>query len=223
MAFNQQQIVKIKGVADIVFCIDITQSMQPCIDKVKENIDVFIKGIKLGPNGDPIDWRARVIGYRDFEADTQYLFDNFDFSNSPDEIKNQLDQLVADGGGDEPESTLDAIMYAVKKSQWRSNCLHAVVVFTDSPTKPQLDSKTAAEFGIPADLEVFKQELMKANVKLFLFAQKDSVYEELNAVPRTYITTYENALEGLKNADFNSLLDQLGKTLSQQASTGVYS
>jgi hypothetical protein len=62
---------KTKGVADIVFVIDISGSMAPCIDALRQNIETFVGSLSSGDanNAAPVkDWRAKVVGYRDIEA-----------------------------------------------------------------------------------------------------------------------------------------------------------
>ncbi len=217
----QQKVAKIKGVADIVFCIDATASMQPCIDNVKDNIDHFVRSIETASPNTKVDWRARILAYRDFNVDKEYLMNEFPFVNSPDQLKSQLDSVTADGGGDEPESTLDAILYATKKSEWRPNTHKIIVVFTDATPLPNLNNKTTSEFGIPDDFEIFKQTVLIENrIKLFLYGQKSPIYDDLSKQSRTTIIQFGNAVEELKMADFKAILDTIGKTVSQLASTG---
>jgi len=62
---------KTKGVADIVFMVDSSGSMAPCIDALRTNIEAFIDSLSKGEanNAPPIrDWRGKVMGYRDVEA-----------------------------------------------------------------------------------------------------------------------------------------------------------
>ena len=217
----QQKIAKIKGVADIVFCIDATGSMQNCIDGVKANVENFASSIKTASANTKVDWRARILGYRDFNVDTEYLLNDFDFVSTPEELQTQLDKVVADGGGDAPESTLDAISYAIFKSNWRSPGHKIIVVFTDAPPLPNMHSKTVSDLGITDDFEIFKQTLMEKHIKLFLFGPKDPIYEDLSKVSRTVIMQYDDIEEGLKNADFKAIMDMIGKTVSDVASEGV--
>ena len=106
---------KTKGVADIVFMLDITGSMAPCIDALRANIETFIDSLSKGEanNAPPIrDWRAKVVGYRDVEAAQSEgipWFVDAPFVRDAGELKAQLSQLRAEGGGDEPESLLDAL------------------------------------------------------------------------------------------------------------------
>ena len=61
---------KTKGVADIVFLVDVSGSMATCIDALRKNIEVFIDSLNRGDanNAAPVrDWRGKVVGYRDIE------------------------------------------------------------------------------------------------------------------------------------------------------------
>ncbi|HVF82747.1 MAG TPA: vWA domain-containing protein, partial [Sphingomicrobium sp.] len=55
---------KTKGVADIVFVVDISGSMAPCIDALRQNIETFVGSLSSGDanNAAPVkDWRAKVV------------------------------------------------------------------------------------------------------------------------------------------------------------------
>ena len=109
---------KTKGVADIVFMVDSSGSMAPCIDALRTNIEAFIDSLSKGEanNAPPIrDWRGKVVGYRDVEAAQSegipWIVDA-PFVRDTNELKAQLAALKAEGGGDEPESLLDALFKA---------------------------------------------------------------------------------------------------------------
>ena len=106
------QETKVRGVADIVFLIDVTGSMQPCIDALRDNIRGFIETLssKDANSGSPVrDWRARVVGYRDFPADGEanWLVDN-EFVRDASALGDQLSRLVAEGGGEGVDEQLGA-------------------------------------------------------------------------------------------------------------------
>ncbi|MCX6282056.1 MAG: VWA domain-containing protein [Bacteroidetes bacterium] len=217
----QQTVAKIKGVADIVFCIDATGSMQTCIDSVKANIENFTRSIETASANTKVDWRARVLAYRDFNVDSNYLMNDFPFVNSPDQLKEQLEQVIADGGGDEPESTLDAILYATLKSDWRPNTHKIIVLFTDATPLPHLNTKTMSELGVEDGLDIFSQVVLTEHrIKLFLFGQKNSIYEELSKQSRANVVQFDNAIKELETADFKKILETIGKTVSGIASSG---
>ena len=112
---------KTKGVADIVFMIDVSGSMSPCIDALRTNIEAFINSLSRGEanNAPPIrDWRGKVVGYRDVEAaqseGLEWIIDA-PFVRDVGELKAQLGDLKAEGGGDEPE---------ISAGRAFQNCLH---------------------------------------------------------------------------------------------------
>ena len=54
---------KTKGVADIVFVVDVSGSMAPCIDALRRNIEIFIDSLSHDDpnNAAPVkDWRGKV-------------------------------------------------------------------------------------------------------------------------------------------------------------------
>ena len=149
--------------ADIVFLIDSTGSMRPCIDALKEHIHQFIDSLVSGNSEEQIapveNWRARVVGYRDFldcnkNAKSAKKYKKFGkggwflsnpFTRDKDELYSQLDSLTPFGGGEESEeSLLDALMLVLKSGRlslddnseencfWRANVGRVVIVFTDA-------------------------------------------------------------------------------------------
>lgn len=138
---------KVKGVVDLVFLIDITGSMQDCIDGLKSNIKAFFDSLTRDEaNGAPIrDWRAKVVGYRDFSYDKEKWLENNPWRRDVEALYMDIDSLKAKGGGDEPESLLDALLVlldagelAVQENEdadkWRARhaAARAIVVFTDA-------------------------------------------------------------------------------------------
>lgn len=152
-----------KRVVDIVFLVDVTGSMRPCIDGLKDSIDKFFRHLtneeenKLAIR----DWRAKVVGYRDVAYDKDNWFDNNPFVSTADEIHGQLSALKARGGGDEPESLLDALLTIADMEEtthqetpdpfkWRHrrDAARAVCVFTDATYHPtaQLEKYVGCDY-----------------------------------------------------------------------------
>ena len=214
---NKPSQLKIKGKADIVFCFDCTGSMTEIINSVKENVGKLIEG--FATNEVSLDWRARCLGYRDFEVDDEYLINDRPFVSTEEELKDQIAGMEAKEytGGDDPESTLDAIWYASKKSEWRDNCHKVVVVFTDAAAKG-VNEKTIADIaGADDDID---QELNVNHIKLFLWGLKDPVYDALTVIPRADVVQLENPEEDYKELDFSVLMSTIGKTVSDLISGG---
>src|SRR3990172_8314367 len=123
-AWNQRK-------ADIVFCIDVTQSMQYCIDGIKSHIKRFVEGLQTSA---AIDYRLALVAYRDihdekiYEGGTRACDEPWimrDFTQNVTEFASWLDHADARayGGGDEPESTLDALYLAIHRDSWRDKAL----------------------------------------------------------------------------------------------------
>ena len=94
-----QQQTKTRGVADIVFLIDVSGSMAPAIDALKANIGTFVESLSKGEgnNISPVrDWRAKAVGYRDFEHDPQAFIDN-PFVSDVEALRGQLAGLHGRG------------------------------------------------------------------------------------------------------------------------------
>ena len=125
---------------DIVFCIDVTGSMSPVIDLVKEKVRKFPHNIKdsLVKNGKVVELRVRVIAFRDFatDADAMQASEFFTVEPSTDLAKHEsfVNGLSASGGGYEPDSALEALSIALM-SNWThegDKQQHIIVMFTDA-------------------------------------------------------------------------------------------
>lgn len=140
-----------KRVVDLVFLVDATGSMGDCIDSLKESIELFFRELTSENNPYAIrDWRAKVVGFRDVAYDGDEWFADNPFVRTADAINEQLNALTAKGGGDEPESLLDALLTLTDMGTceagehenpflWRQkrNAARAIVVFTDATYHPQ--------------------------------------------------------------------------------------
>lgn len=158
---------KIKGVVDIVVLLDVTGSMQECIDAVKHSISTFITGLsaKDANNDSPVkDWRIKVCGYRDQLVDPNNWFVDNPFVRDTAAVQAQLSapNMQASGGGDEPESLLDALFKLAKMEQagvqdsedpnkWRARgtAARAIIFFTDATFKTPMTAPEAAGGGVP--------------------------------------------------------------------------
>jgi len=235
---------KTKGVADIVFLIDVSGSMTPIIDALRKNIEMFIDSLNKGDanNAAPVkDWRGKVVGYRDLEhAETDglpWLVDN-PFVRDAVALKAQLAGLRAAGGGDEPESLLDAL-YTVatmpaspkgaqgedpNKWRYRSDAARVVVVFTDASFKETM-SLPESKGG---SLQDVANVVMANRIILSVFAPNFEGYDRLSQIDKSEweVVEYEglSPQEALQKftADpehFRTTLKQLAASVSKSAET----
>jgi hypothetical protein len=201
-------LTKRKGIADVVFCIDSTGSMGPCIEGVKENVGRLIQGFSADKQS-TLDWRVRLVSYRDLRAGE--VAEEFAFTDNAEEFVSQIRSIKASGGGDEPESTLDAIMTAAK-SDWRPQCNKVVVLLTDASTHPELHPSSVSS-GQAKDMDEVINTLAGKGILLHLYGPKCDAYERLAQQSR--VMYYQVASgTGLVDSDFGKVMESIGKTVS---------
>lgn len=235
---------KTKGVADLVFLVDISGSMSTCIDALRQNIELFIDSLSRGDanNAAPVrDWRAKVVGYRDVEAAESerlpWIVDG-PFVRDAAALKRQLAALQANGGGDEPESLLDALftvssMEATPKGaqtedsgkwRYRSDAARVVIVFTDASFKETMAIPEAKG----GSLQDVANLIMANRIILSLFAPNFEGYDRLSQIDKSEWEVIEfeglNPQEALQKftsdpANFRSTLKQLAASVSRSAET----
>ena len=235
---------KVKGVADIVFLLDATGSMQTCIDAVKQNIKTFVTTMTTpNPNGGAVvkEWRSKVVGYRDLDySDFPAYVDN-GFVHGVPELEAQLNTLKADGGGDEAETLLESLFRLanmpvtkpdeqLRPDAWRpaGAARRFVVVFTDAPFKEPLRDPRGAS------IDDVILNLMTAKIVLHIFApnipgdpKKFDRYNTLAEVDKAQwypVTvdagkTPQQALAEYTAdpAKFGKIVEQLAKTITVQS------
>lgn len=212
---------KVKGVADIVFCIDCTGSMTPFLDAVKERAKDFLTHLATGGNDQeiPVDWRIKVVGYRDADSDGAGWIVGLDnpFVNDPGAARRQIDALVASGGGDEPESLLDALYVILRHgrdhAEWRNPVRRVIAVFTDATSKDQMSVATV-EPGEARDVQHVLNHLLAERVKLFYYGPECAVTKRLAELPKSFCDFCENLGDGMASIDWSQKLAFLRATLS---------
>jgi len=125
---------------DIVFVIDATRSMQTTIDMVKTSALSFEEnlGVCLKDAGRIVrNLRIKVVWFRDFYYDGKYAFGESRFFELPEEKEDFHDFVTGineAGGGDEPESALEALTLAMRSDfvQEGERKRHIIVLFTDA-------------------------------------------------------------------------------------------
>lgn len=237
-----------KRVVDLVFLVDVTGSMSPCIDGLKESIDRFFAYLtdEAGNTCAIKDWRAKVVGYRDVAFDKEnWLVDN-PFVRTTEEVHGQLTQLTAKGGGDEPESLLDALLTLADMGEaglqdgddpnkWRarSQATRAVVVFSDATYHPEAAlEKYAGCTYLDVARKIMEQRIIlelitpvnpaDAKVPQEAFAK---CYEDLAMADKAeYCPLYTEQGEAFPFSEipehmgvFQRFVEQLAKTLSASA------
>ena len=136
----------ISGNVDIVYCIDATADMQNCfntIKKVSKHLHTDIVKALAERARRVEQLRVKVIAFRDFCYDDDDALTQSRFFNLPDETvecEKFIDGIRAFGGGDIPDSALEALHLAINSELDTSDIqdgaikrLHVIVLFTDAP------------------------------------------------------------------------------------------
>ena len=119
---------------DVLFLLDSTGSMADEIDQIKRtllSISARVSDLPSHP-----DLRFGMVSYRDRED--EYVTRLFDFDADVGRFANTIRNVVADGGGDEPESLNEALHVAIQRPEWRTgDAIRLVFLLADAP--PHLD------------------------------------------------------------------------------------
>ena len=128
--------VQIKGQVDIVFVIDTTGSMSGYINNVKNNITAFVNEIESAG----ITPSFALVDYRDITCDgenstnTKKNPDGDNWFKNADDFKAEIAKLTVDGGGDTPETAIDALEMA-RQLNLRTSSQKFFVLVTDAGYK----------------------------------------------------------------------------------------
>ena len=115
---------------DILFILDITESMQDLLDETRNSIKYISENITKEYPGILI--RFAFEGYRDFEdMKTGEKYYTIDFETDLDVFKKKLEEIVAKGGWDDAEDVLGGLHSGYNMS-WRSNARLAILI-CDAP------------------------------------------------------------------------------------------
>jgi hypothetical protein len=220
---------KIAYFVDIVLVIDCTGSMRPVIDRVKSQALEFHSKIlaRMEEKKKTIDrLRMRVVSYRDFWADHEAIREMpefVDMETEAHEFEAFVNELRADGGGDEPENGLEALALAIqspwyKNSRSKKRCI--IVVWTDATAHPLEKAKESPPKNYPEhmpgnldELTDAWDELPVASRRLLLYAPDQSPWNEIGHNWDQTIYFPSIAGEGLAEHDMDTILEAIANSI----------
>ena len=215
---------------DIVFCIDVTGSMTPILDTVKSNALRFYDDVQknLTQKGKNVDQlRVRVVAFRDFAADGPAAMQESPFYLLPQDqgqFSDFVNRLIAQGGGDAPESGLEAVSLAINSSWTASGDRRrqVIVVWTDAPTQPlgsapvpsDLEGRVPASFSDLTDVWENEQGVMGSSSKrLILFAPDGPGWSDISGVWENVVHHPSQAGAGLSDVDYGTIVESIGNSV----------
>lgn len=218
---------------DIVFCIDGTGSMVPCIESVKANARRFhLEFVSAMTDlGSEIDsMRIKVIVFRDYHDDGDQAMVQSPFFELPTDMadfENFLADISANGGGDGPENGLEALYYAMRSDfTTAAKDRQVIVLFSDAEALAL--KQRAGEASYPADMvdeEGLSQmwncvtqdsdlKLRERNKRLVIFAPPETKYQAILSKLNRSIFEPVNMSDGLGEIDFKDIINIIAASAS---------
>lgn len=219
---------------DIVLCVDATGSMFPVLDNVKASALQFHDRLNdvMAKKGKAISQlRLKVIAFRDFGDDASDAIQQTGFLHLPEQARD-FEEFVrgidASGGGDIPESGLEALALAIN-SPWERGLdrrRHVIVMFTDAPAHPLGKHASVPSYpaGVPRSLdELFEQwgyarsqtAVMEQSAKrLVLFAPDQAPWSDPIAEEWDLTLHFASkAGQGLEEFEMDEIIETIANSL----------
>lgn len=223
---------KIKYNVDMVFCIDVTGSMDNIIEIVQNNALNLYQDVKacMERKGKHIDTlRVRIIAFRDYladDADAMLVTNFFTLPQEADNLKKCVNSLVAKGGGDDPEDGFEALAYAIK-SKWNSDSgkkRHVIVLWTDDDAHDLGYGKESDYYpkGMAADFyeltawwgDTYEPGLMDQEAKrLILFAPDMPGWKKVSDSWDKVLHYPSEAGNGLQDVEYSQIISVISQTI----------
>lgn len=217
-----------KGVVDVVFCLDASGSMAPCIDSLRRNLGAFLDGLGGGWNkhfdcrldflAHSCDESGMIVRSNSLRNQGVQLYTNLYgptrnsasfFTSEPASIRFALEELEAFGD----EAMLVALDTCLD-FPWRarSGCHRVVVLLTDEP----LESNAAA-IDQKRMIGAIIDKIQALGVMLFLVAPRSAGFDELAEADKSQYQQISQKRDGLGSLDFSRVLAHIGKSVSTSA------
>lgn len=229
---NSPNFLTTKRNIDIVFCIDGTGSMTPCIENVKTNARRFYADFAkaMTEMGSEIDMmRIKIIVFRDYKCDGQNSMVESPFFELPSEDREfsaYLDGIQATGGCCEDANGLEAF-YRAMQSDFTTGAKdrQVIVMFADTTAIPLGHRRNCA--GYPKDMvddkglletwmcmQSHPSKLRERNKRLVMFAPQGSCYEEMRQRYNRSIFTPVEIHNGLDDISFADIIKIIAASAS---------
>jgi len=218
-----------KNCADIVFCIDVSISMDPCLEGVCEHVGKLVEG--LASNGQT-DWDVRFdfLAFSDgMEGACTGITNHFYrsvFQNSVEIIRaiyhngdkqkfftrdvKKFKKALGDTGTFYSQQHPQALDIAAD-FPWRpsDSCHRVIILLTDDISCRRSDNLFTQE-----RLDALVNKIQRKRIKLFMVAPEDPFYGTLGSIDRSVYDPCPSRNLTPESIDFKELLSNIGKSVS---------
>ena len=174
------------------------------------------------------DLRIRVVAFRDYYVDGDNAMRTSPFFRLPQE-KEQfatfVNPLQADGGGDEPENSLEALALAMQ-SDWAKSGdkrRQIIVMWTDASAHP-LEKNASAKPGnypkaLPQDFDELtdmwegQSHMRMAAKRLIIYAPDAYAWTDIATHWNNTLHQTSKSGEGLSDVDYRTILDAIANSV----------
>jgi Mg-chelatase subunit ChlD len=196
--------------ADVMFILDCTESMGGEIDAIRDAIIGFVEALHqagLAIRVGLIEFRDRLIN----EEQRVLQFAGQPFTNDAELFRTEAMTLSAWGGGDAPESSLDAVLLAVRQP-FDPLAQKILVLITDAPPHvPDREARSVEEVAQAVRAAMISQFYLIIPVR----EADNHVYLQLCRGTRGIAFDLGKGADFKQRAeDFKRTLMSLGKTIS---------
>ena len=219
---------------DLVFVIDTTGSMGSVIAEVKVLVQGFsdrLRSVMANEGKEMQDLWVRIVTFRDLGEEGSRAISASHFYELPEQeeaLREFVGGLSPAGGGDEPESGLEALWLAMR-SPWRNvlRSRHIIVMLTDAPAhnlgKYEYPKDLFQDAVIPpGNLHEMKKYwgispdsgVMNAQARrLIIFAPDANPWNEIGERWENTVSVQSRAGEGLIDTELETILKTIAKSV----------
>ncbi len=199
-----------KRQADIMFVLDCTGSMQGEIDAIRDAMVNFVETTKA----EGVRARVGLVAFRDRLVKEEHKVLQFDgeiFTNDPNLFRQEVMKLKAYGGGDPPESSLDALMLALDQP-FSPDSQKVIVLVTDAP--PHIPDKETKNIETVLD-KIATVKIQQLYLIIRVRNEENKIYLKLLEETRGLAFDLGQGEDfRQRSEDFKKTLMNLGKTIS---------
>ena len=210
---------------DIVFVIDASDSMKPCIDGVLENIgkmlgelgkvnyDVNLSGVVHNIPGEHVYTTYSLVSGKSIIRD---LYQNDDaepdrsnyFTGDIQKFSEKLKRVTVQGD-ENMLHALDCALDLPYREIYETR--RAIILLSDEPFE------TNYKYNAEKNLEIAEklvEKIIARNIELYMVIPQSEIANILSEAPKSSLTELNNGCDGLRDFDFSNFFMMLGKTLS---------